>query len=122
MRAGIDKMPGRGLARFPGTRRCGLASHQFIADSGIAQKQIDRRRLLQGAAALGIGASTGVVSLRETRAQGDPTTLVIGLNGSPTDLDPHSQYDYRSVIPIRGPYEGLIILKDSETDQYEGVL
>jgi peptide/nickel transport system substrate-binding protein len=99
-----------------------LASHQFIADSGIAQKQIDRRRLLQGAAALGIGASTGVVSLRETRAQGDPTTLVIGLNGSPTDLDPHSQYDYRSVIPIRGPYEGLIILKDSETDQYEGVL
>ncbi|HEX3304501.1 MAG TPA: ABC transporter substrate-binding protein, partial [Thermomicrobiales bacterium] len=54
--------------------------------------------------------------------QGDPTTLVIGLNGSPTDLDPHSQYDYRSVIPIRGPYEGLIILKDSETDQYDGVL
>ncbi len=99
-----------------------MAPHQFIADSGIAQKQIDRRRLLQGAAALGIGASTGVVSLRETRAQGDPTTLVIGLNGSPTDLDPHSQYDYRSVIPIRGPYEGLIILKDSETDQYEGVL
>ena len=26
------------------------------------------------------------------------------------------------MIPIRGPYEGLIILKDSETDQYEGVL
>jgi peptide/nickel transport system substrate-binding protein len=84
--------------------------------------QIDRRRLLQGAAALGIGATTGVVQIEATRAQGDPATLTIGLSGSPSDLDPHSQYDYRSVIPIRGPYEGLIILKDSETDQYEGVL
>ena len=99
-----------------------MASGQGRLDSVLGSVQVDRRRLLQGAAALGIGASTGVVSLRETSAQGDPATLVIGLNGSPTDLDPHSQYDYRSVIPIRGPYEGLIILKDSETDQYDGVL
>ena len=99
-----------------------MTSHQFIAASGLTTKQIDRRRLLQGAAALGVGASTGLAAIRTTRAQGDPATLVIGLSGSPTDLDPHSQYDYRSVVPIRGPYEGLIILKDSETDQYDGVL
>jgi len=99
-----------------------LSSHQFIAASGLTTKQIDRRRLLQGAAALGVGASTGLAAIRTTRAQGDPATLVIGLSGSPTDLDPHSQYDYRSVVPIRGPNKGLIILKDSETDQYDGVL
>lgn len=92
------------------------------AVQALTEYSIDRRRLLQGAAALGIGATTGVVSIQATRAQGDPATLTIGLSGSPSDLDPHSQYDYRSVIPIRGPYEGLIILKDSETDQYEGVL
>jgi peptide/nickel transport system substrate-binding protein len=90
--------------------------------SPITQHSMDRRRLLQGAASVGLGVSAGIVHLEETRAQDDVRTLTIGMSGSPSDLDPHSQYDYRSVVAIRGPYEGLIILKDSETDQYEGVL
>jgi peptide/nickel transport system substrate-binding protein len=97
-----------------------MASGQYDTKANLGEVQIDRRRLLQGAAALGIGASTGVVSIEAARAQGDPATLTIAIQGAPSDLDPHSQYDYRSVIPIRGAYEGLIVLKDSETDQYEG--
>ena len=92
--------------------------------------RLDRRRLLQGAAALSAGvapalagvAATAPLAARTARAQGDPTTLTIGLNGSPSDLDPHSQYDYRSVAAMRGMYEGLIVLKDSFTDQYEGLI
>lgn len=80
-----------------------------------------RRRLLQGAATLGLGAPLAATS-RIASAQDDPKTLTIGLTGSPSDLDPHSQYDYRSLIPIRGAYQGLIVLKESSTDQYEGLL
>ncbi len=57
-----------------------------------------------------------------TRSQGDPTTLTIALDGSPADLDPHSQYEVRSTLAVRGPYEGLIGLKGGETDQYEGLI
>ena len=54
--------------------------------------------------------------------QAEPTTLTIALNGAPSDLDPHSQYDQRSTLAVRGPYEGLIGLKGSATDQYEGLI
>ena len=36
------------------------------------------------------------------------------MDGSPSDLDPHSAYDYRSVLAILGAYEGLIGLKDDK--------
>ena len=95
----------------------------------VTAARLDRRRLLQGAAALGVApvlaagvGGTGPLAARSARAQADPATLTIGLNGSPSDLDPHSQYDYRSVVAMRGMYEGLIVLKESFTDQYEGLI
>jgi peptide/nickel transport system substrate-binding protein len=93
-------------------------------------RRISRRSLLRGAAAAGIalpaagamGASqTGVVGAVAAR-QVDPTTLTIAMNGSPSDLDPHSVYDYRSAMPLRGPYEGLIALDGSATNQYVPVI
>ncbi len=57
-----------------------------------------------------------------SRVQEDPATLTVVLNGSPSDLDPHSQYDYRSTLAVHGPYEGLIGLKDDKTDEYVGLI
>jgi len=88
---------------------------------------LSRRQLLRRAAAMGLvipAAHTvlGVAPTRATLLQADPTTLTIGLDGSPSDLDPHSQYDYRSTLAVRGPYEGLIGLKGGATDEYEGLI
>src|SRR5689334_10106003 len=91
-----------------------------------ASGAISRRQALRRAAALGIGsgalerllaaspasASPAPRSSRTLRrAAGDPKTLTLALDGSPSDLDPHSCYDYRSTMAILGPYEGLIGLK-----------
>lgn len=92
--------------------------------------RITRRTLVGGAAVAGIAASTGsglagfsgpAVTAAPPR-QTEPATLQIALNGSPSDLDPHSAYDYRSAIALRGPYEGLITLDGSATDKYVPVL
>src|SRR5215210_1354421 len=88
---------------------------------------LSRRQLLRRAAAIGLAlpaAQTvlGVAPSRASRLQAEPTTLTIGLNGSPSDLDPHSQYAYRSTLAVRGPYEGLIGLKGGVTDEYEGLI
>jgi len=89
---------------------------------------LSRRTMLQAGmlavsgAALHDPALTGAAPARLTRIQADPTTLIIALGGSPSDIDPHSQYDYRSTLAVRGPYEGLIGFKDGETDQYEGLI
>ena len=87
--------------------------------------RVGRRSLLKGAAGLGLSASAlgglpMTSSSRVARAQADPTTLTIP--GSPNDFDPHSQYDVNSVVAIRGMYEGLIVLKGSATDEYEGLI
>src|SRR5688572_31476216 len=55
------------------------------------------------------------LSLHDALPISDPTTLTIAMNGSPSDLDPHSVYDYRSAMPLRGPYEGLIALEDRKS-------
>jgi peptide/nickel transport system substrate-binding protein len=83
-----------------------------------------RRRLLGGAAALGLAAPlAGTLGApAPVQAQADPATLTIAMNGTPSDLDPHSAYDYRSAIALRGPYEQLIALKGSATDEYEGLI
>ena len=82
-----------------------------------------RRRLLGGAAALGLALpATGALGGNAVHAQGDPGTLTVVMNGSPSDLDPHSAYDYRSAIALRGPYEGLIAMKGESTEEYEGVI
>jgi len=90
---------------------------------------VSRRELLQRGAAFGIGGAAlaaaprveAAPSLRMLR-QGDPTTLTIGLDGSPGDLDPHSQYELRSTLAVRGPYEGLIALRGGATDEFDGIL
>src|SRR5690242_18572453 len=88
--------------------------------------RLDRRALLARAAALGLIAPAArpliaprpaAASLRVQAAQ--PGTLTIALNGSPSDLDPHSAYDYRSALPLRGPYEQLLSLKGTSTTEFE---
>jgi len=88
---------------------------------------LSRRRLLGRAAAVGLAAPAAGALLAAPAgaapsAQADPTTLTIAMNGSPSDLDPHSAYDYRSAIAVRGPYETLIALKEEKTDEYVGVI
>ncbi len=56
------------------------------------------------------------------RQEGNGSTLILGLDGSPSDLDPHSQYDYRSTTVVRAIYEGLVGLKGSATDEFEGLV
>ena len=56
------------------------------------------------------------------RQEGNGTTLILGLDASPSDLDPHSQYDYRSTIVVRTIYEGLVGLVGSATDEFEGLV
>ncbi len=90
-----------------------------------APYRLGRRPLLKGVAGSVLGASVlgGHLTRPSTRtvsAQADAATLTIP--ASPNDLDPHSQYDYNSVVAIRGAYEGLIGLKESSTDQYEGLI
>src|SRR5215208_4836696 len=90
-----------------------------------APPRLGRRSLFKGAAGLGLGASAlgGLPvrsSARVARAQADPKTLTIP--ATPNDFDPHSQYDYNSVVAVRGMYEGLIALKGSSTDGYEGLI
>jgi peptide/nickel transport system substrate-binding protein len=49
-------------------------------------------------------------------------TLVVGTASSPSDLDPHSAYDGRSVMVIYGAYEQLMRLKGDSTDEYVPLL
>jgi peptide/nickel transport system substrate-binding protein len=99
------------------------------ADQPPPLGRLNRRSLLRAAAVVGVvpatatlGGLTHVSEAAPLRSQADPTTLIIAMNGSPSDLDPHSVYDYRSAMPLRGPYEGLIALEGSATDKYVPVL
>ena len=99
------------------------------ADQRGANARLNRRSLLRAAAVAGVvpatatlGGLTSVSAASPLRSQADPATLTIAMNGSPSDLDPHSAYDYRSAMPLRGPYEGLIALDGSATDKYVPVL
>jgi peptide/nickel transport system substrate-binding protein len=89
---------------------------------------LTRRTLVKGAAAASLAAPlTGLVEPSRVRAavarqEGNGTTLIVGNDASPSDLDPHSQYDYRSTMAIRSIYEGLVGLLDSATDEFEGLV
>ena len=89
---------------------------------------LTRRRLIQGAGAASLAAPlAGLVDPARVRAavarqEGNGSTLIVGLDASPSDLDPHSQYDYRSTSVIRSIYEGLVGLVDSATDEFEGLV
>jgi peptide/nickel transport system substrate-binding protein len=103
-----------------------------------ATSALTRREMLRRTSALGLAlpAAQALLPAAPTSAspsrapqlasvaslQGDATTLTIGVNGSPSDLDPHAAYDYRSTLAIRGPYEQLIALKGSSTDEYVGAI
>jgi peptide/nickel transport system substrate-binding protein len=103
-----------------------------VKEGGVAspqtppQSQVSRRAVLMGAAAVGLASPlTGLVDPSNVRSavarqEGNGSTLIVGLDGSPSDLDPHSQYDYRSTVVVRSIYEGLVGLKGSATDEYEG--
>ena len=95
----------------------------------------NRRSLLKSGAVAGVAAvalaaitpaeaapSPSRVTGGTERRAPDPTTLTIAMDASPTDLDPHSAYDYRSALAILGAYEGLITLKDDKTDEYDGLI
>lgn len=96
-----------------------MARHSFL------EERAHRRSLLKGAAGAAAvlsaptlaHAAPGATGSQFVRKQGDASTLVIAVDGSPSDLDPHSAYDYRSVLAILGAYEGLIGLVGSSTDE-----
>jgi peptide/nickel transport system substrate-binding protein len=89
---------------------------------------LTRRHLIQGAAAAGLTvplaglAEQSRVRAAVARQEGNGSTLILGLDASPTDLDPQSQYDYRSTIVVRNMYEGLVGLVESATDEFEGLV
>ena len=89
---------------------------------------LSRRTMLKGAAAASLAVPlAGIVEPSRVQAavarqEGNGTTLIVGLDGSPSDLDPHSQYDYRSTMVVRAIYEGLVGLKGSATDEFEGLV
>lgn len=105
-----------------------------LRDPKPGSAALSRRVFVQRAAALSasaagvaslpsaVSAAPGVKSTGVTRLQGDPKVLTIAMDGSPSDLDPHSAYDYRSVLATQGAYEGLIGLKDDKTDEFVGLI
>ncbi|MER3439542.1 MAG: ABC transporter substrate-binding protein [Chloroflexota bacterium] len=115
----------------PGTQRDTL-------NVTVATTPCSRRTFLAHATALGLGSALlgGHAAVAAPRPRGgwqtrrtsaarfgtEGATLTVATNGSPSDLDPHSGYDYRSGLAINAAYEGLIRLKDAKTDEYEGVL
>src|SRR3954468_17944773 len=92
------------------------------------QRALTRRSILQGVAAAGLVMPlSGIVDPARVRSavarqEGNGTTLIVGLDGSQSDLDPHSQYDYRSTIVVRAICEGLVGLKGRATDAFEGLV
>src|SRR4051794_16230936 len=99
-----------------------------------AATEITRRTLVTAGAAAGaavlatdllkarVKAAPGARPNFAGRAQSDASTLVVVMDGSPSELDPHSAYDYRSTLANQGMYEGLLVLKDDKTDEYEGLI
>jgi peptide/nickel transport system substrate-binding protein len=88
---------------------------------------LTRRGLVQAAGVAAVFAATpsALASPHALPALQDvdrAATLIAGTSSSPSDLDPHSAYDGRSVMVIYGVYEQLMRLKGSSTDAYEPLL
>jgi peptide/nickel transport system substrate-binding protein len=113
-------------------------SDESLETSPMSNGNLSRRRLMRQGGAIGAAAGIGAATIAANpmsalagpatrgefiqRHQSDPTTLTIVMDGSPSDLDPHSAYDYRSVLATAGAYEGLIGLKDDKTDEFVGLI
>jgi peptide/nickel transport system substrate-binding protein len=100
---------------------------ETMGSRDVSRAPLTRRTVLKGAAASLAAPLSGLVELSRVRAavarqEGNGTTLIVGLDGSPSDLDPHSQYDYRSTMVVRSIYEGLVGLVGSATDEFEGLV
>src|SRR4051794_39433988 len=98
-------------------------------DHGISRRAVIKGATALSAAALSAQAIVGSAaaaprmhSTLNSRYQSDPNTLVVVMDGSPSELDPHSAYDYRSTLANQGMYEGLLVLVGDKTDQYEGLI
>lgn len=93
-----------------------------------AAATLSRRGLLHAAAgmvAVSAIPSAGLAASRPFPALQDvdrAATLIAGTSSSPSDLDPHSAYDGRSVMVIYGVYEQFMRLKGSATDEYVPLL
>ncbi len=105
--------------------------------SGLNGDPRTRRDVMKALTALGLMApAAGMFKAMPTAAapvvsstpiqfaqyQADTKTLVVGLDGAPSDRDPHSQYDYRSTCVIRAVYEGLLGLKGASTEEFEPLI
>jgi peptide/nickel transport system substrate-binding protein len=100
-------------------------------DHPLRRARLDRRTLLKATGGAGAAAALTAGHRRAlagpshsrprfTRWQRDADTLIIAVDGSPSDLDPHAAYDYRSLLAIAGIYEGLIGLVGEHSDVFEG--
>jgi peptide/nickel transport system substrate-binding protein len=93
-----------------------------------AHSSLSRRGLLHAAAGVvAVSAATPAALAAPLPAPAlqdvdRAATLIAGTSSSPSDLDPHSAYDGRSVMVIYGAYEQLMRLKGSSTDEYEPLL
>ncbi len=103
------------------------------ADAATKSRRVSRRAVVGGLAALGAGAllepgaARAAADVAETarstsRAQTDAKTLVFAADGSPSDLDPQTSNDYRSILALLGIYDTLIALKGASTDEYVPML
>ena len=91
-------------------RRPGLSTIEALhrlTSGGLSRRHLVQRALALAAALPAARSLTASGAAAAPARQADPATLTIALNGSPSDLDPHSAYDYRSAIVGRGPYEQL---------------
>jgi peptide/nickel transport system substrate-binding protein len=100
---------------------------ETMGSRDVSRAPLTRRTVLKGAAASLAAPLSGLAEPSRVRAavarqEGNGTTLIVGLDGSPSDLDPHSQYDYRSTMVVRSIYEGLVGLVGSATDEFEGLV
>ncbi len=102
-------------------------------DAAAESRLVSRRSVLGGLAALGGGALLGPELARAaasndeaarltSRWQTDATTLTFAADGSPSDLDPQTSNDYRSILALLGIYDTLIALKGGSTDEYVPML
>ena len=108
-----------------GGNRAGATVHSSHSSTAAT---LNRRGLFQAAAGVVAVSATPPVALASPlplpalQEVDRAATLIAGTSSSPSDLDPHSAYDGRSVMVIYGAYEQLMRLKGDSTDDYEPLL
>lgn len=109
-----------------------------VKETGVAQgngKQatpaatgLTRRSVLKGAVAASLVSTVpGVVDPKRVvavaaRQADNGATLIVGISSSPSDIDPHSMYDYGGSMVCRSVYDALVGMKGSSTEDLEGLI